>query len=81
MLNVPQSSIEVLIVTGHMEERDPEQLTSKPENFSVNISKHNSVPVQLGSCWCFFAFTAQNFGYSSHCSPSKLIKRKLFVHW
>lgn len=37
MLNVPQSGIEVLIITGHMEERDTEQLNSKPENFSVNI--------------------------------------------
>lgn len=37
VLNVPQSGIEVLIITGHMEERDTEQLNSKPENFSVNI--------------------------------------------
>lgn len=37
MLNVPQSEIEVLIIIGHTEERDAEQLNSKLKNFSVNI--------------------------------------------
>ena len=37
VLNVPQSWIEVLIITGHMGERDSEQLNSEPDHFSVNI--------------------------------------------
>ena len=37
MLNVPQSGIELLIIIGHMGERDTEQLNSKPEKFSVNV--------------------------------------------
>ena len=37
VLNVPQSGIKVLIITGQMGERDTEQLNSEPDHFSVNI--------------------------------------------
>lgn len=78
VLNVPQSGIEVLIITGHMGERDTEQLQFWAQSFFCEYLKILQCGYPIKTLLVGVCLLSLGTSHSSHYSTSKLMKKSFY---